>query len=63
MEKGAQWGFHNLYSPSDIIRQSKSRRMRWARKVAQMGEERKEYRVLVRKLEGKIPVERPRRRW
>jgi len=28
-----------------------------------MGEERRDYRVLVRKLEGKRPLERPRRRW
>jgi hypothetical protein len=29
---------HNLYSPPDIIRQIKSRRMRWAGHVARMGE-------------------------
>jgi hypothetical protein len=34
---------HNLYSSSDIIRQVKSRRMRWAGHVARMGEERKVY--------------------
>jgi hypothetical protein len=28
-----------------------------------MGEERKMYKVLVGKSEGKIPLERPRRRW
>jgi hypothetical protein len=32
---------HNLYSSPDIIRQIKSRRMRWAGHVAHMGEERK----------------------
>jgi hypothetical protein len=32
---------HNLYSSPDIIRQVKSRRMRWAGYVARMGEERK----------------------
>jgi hypothetical protein len=32
---------HNLYSSPDIIRQIKSRRMRWAGHVARMGEERK----------------------
>jgi hypothetical protein len=36
---------HNLYSSPDIIRQIKSRRMRWAAHVARMGEERKVYRV------------------
>jgi hypothetical protein len=38
---------HNLYSSPDIIRQVKSRRMRWAKYVARMGEERKVYKVLV----------------
>jgi hypothetical protein len=30
---------HNLYSSPSIIRMMKSRRMRWARHVAQMGKE------------------------
>jgi hypothetical protein len=54
---------HNLYSSPDIIRQIKSRRMRWAVHVARMGEGRKVYRVLVGKPEGKRPLGRPRRRW
>jgi hypothetical protein len=40
---------HNLYSSPDIIRQVKSRRMRWAGHVAHMGEEIKVYKVLVGK--------------
>jgi hypothetical protein len=44
---------HNLYSSPDIIRQVKSRRMRWAGHVAHMREERKVYKVLVGKPEGK----------
>jgi hypothetical protein len=44
---------HNLYSSPDIIKQIKSRRMRWVGHVAYMGEGRKKYRVLVGKLEGK----------
>jgi hypothetical protein len=52
-----------LYSSQNIIRQIKSRRMRWAGHVACMGEERKVYRVLMGKPEGKRPLERPRRRW
>jgi hypothetical protein len=36
---------HNLYSSPDIIRQIKSRRMRLARHVARIGEERKLYKV------------------
>jgi hypothetical protein len=54
---------HNLYSSPDIIRQVKSRRMRWTRYVERMGEERKVYKVLVGKPEGKRPLGRPRRRW
>jgi hypothetical protein len=42
--------FHSLYSSPNIIRQIKSRWMRWAGHVARMGEERKVYRVLVGKL-------------
>jgi hypothetical protein len=49
---------HNLYSSPNIIRQVKSRRMRWAGHVARMAEERKVYRILMGKPEG-----RPRRRW
>jgi hypothetical protein len=52
-----------LYSSPDIIRQIKSRRMRWAGHVARMGQGRNVYRVLVGKPEGKRPVERPRGRW
>jgi len=41
----------------------KSRRMRWAGRVAHMGEDRAVYRVLVGKPEGRRPLGRPRRRW
>jgi hypothetical protein len=53
---------HNWYSSPNIIRQIKSRPMRWAAHVARMGEERNVYKVLTGKLEGKIPLGRPRRR-
>jgi hypothetical protein len=52
-----------VYSSPDVIRQNKSRRMRWAGQVARMGEWRNVYRVLVGKPEGKGPLERPRHRW
>jgi hypothetical protein len=52
-----------LYSSPDIIRQIKSRRMRWAGHVARMGEGRNLYRVLAGKPEGRRPLGRPRRRW
>jgi hypothetical protein len=51
---------HNLYSSPDIIRQIKSRRMRWAGHVARMGEGRNLYSILVGKPEGKRPLEIPR---
>jgi hypothetical protein len=51
--------FRNLYSSPNIIRMIKSRRMRWAGRVARMGETRNAYRILVGKPEGR----RPRRRW
>ncbi|KAJ4428123.1 hypothetical protein ANN_24137 [Periplaneta americana] len=54
---------HALYSSSDIIRNIKSRRLRWAGHVARMGESRNAYRVLVGRPEGKRPLGRPRRRW
>ncbi|KAJ4426744.1 hypothetical protein ANN_26543 [Periplaneta americana] len=54
---------HALYSSPDIIRNLKSRRLRWAGHVARMGESRNAYRVLVGRPEGKIPLGRPRRRW
>jgi hypothetical protein len=53
---------HNLHSSPNILRQITSRRMRWARHVARMGEDRNMYRVLVGKPEGKRTLERPRRR-
>jgi hypothetical protein len=54
---------HNLYSSPSIIRIIKSRRIRWAGHVAQMGEKRNVYRLSVGKPKGKRPLGRPRRRW
>ena len=53
----------NLYSLPIIVRVVKSRRMRWARHVARMGEGRGVHRVLVGKPEGRKILGRPRRRW
>jgi hypothetical protein len=54
----------SLYSSPNIIRVTKSRRLRWAEHdVARMGERRGAYRVLVSKPEGRRPLERPRHRW
>jgi hypothetical protein len=41
----------------------KSSRIRWAGHVAQMGEKRNAYRILVGKPEGKRSMGRPRHRW
>jgi hypothetical protein len=54
---------HNFYSSPDIIRQIKSRRMRWAGHVARMGQGRNVNKVLVGNPEGKRPLERLRCRW
>jgi hypothetical protein len=48
---------HNLYSSPNIIRQIKSRRMRWVGQVTRMGEERKVYKVSVGKPKGRRPLE------
>jgi hypothetical protein len=52
----------NLYYSPSIIRIFKSRRMRWAGHVVQMGEKRNACRLLVGKPEGKRPLGRPRHR-
>jgi len=54
---------NDLYCSPNIVRVIKSGRMRWAGHVARMGEERRVYRVLVGKPEGRRTLERTRRRW
>ena len=54
---------NDLYSTPNIIRVIKSRRIRWARHVARMGERRVVYMVLMGIPEGKRPFGRPMRRW
>jgi hypothetical protein len=48
---------HILYSSPNIIRQIKSRRMKWAGHVARMGEEKNVCRVLMGKPKGKNHLE------
>ena len=68
-EVTGEWGKLNneelsdLYSLPNIVRVVKSRKMRWGRHVARMGQGRGVYRVLVGKPEGKRPLGRPKRRW
>jgi hypothetical protein len=52
---------YNLYASSDIMRQIKLRRVRWAGHMAHMVEERKVYKVLVGKPKGNRPLRRPSR--
>jgi hypothetical protein len=54
---------NDLYSSPNIIREIKSRRMRWALHVARMWEGRGECRILVGRPEGRRPLGRPRFRW
>jgi hypothetical protein len=54
---------HSLYSSPNIVRVIKSRRMRWVGHVADMGEWKGVYRVLVGRTKGKRPLGRPRCRW
>jgi len=46
-----------------MVRVIKSRRKRWAGRIARMGERRGVYRVLVGKPEGKRPLGRPSIDW
>ena len=54
---------HALYSSPNIIRNLKSRRLRWAGHVARVEQSRNAHRVLVGKPEGKRPLRMPIRRW
>ena len=53
---------YDLYSSPNIILVIKSRRTRWAGKVARVGERKNAYRVAVGRPEGKRSFGRPRRR-
>jgi hypothetical protein len=48
--------FHNLCSSPNVIRQIKTKRMRWLGNVAHMGEDGKMFKVLVGKPKGKRPL-------
>ena len=53
---------HSILLQHRLIRNLKSRRLRWAGHVARMEQSRNAYRVLVGKPEGETPSGRPRRR-
>ena len=52
-----------MYSYLNLIRNIKSRRLRWVGQAACMEESINSYSVLVGKPEGKKNLGRPRRRW
>jgi hypothetical protein len=54
---------NDLYCSPNIVWVIKPRRMRWAGRVACMGERRGVYRIVVGKPERKRPLRRPRRRF
>ena len=54
--------FHDLNSSTNIIRVSKSIRMRRAGRVTRMGDRRSAYRFLVGRPDGKRPLGKPRPR-
>jgi hypothetical protein len=53
----------DLYSSPNIIGIVKSRTMRWAGHMVQVGVKKAAYKLLVRKPEEKRTLGRPRRRW
>jgi hypothetical protein len=53
---------NDLYSSPNILRVTKSRRIRWAEHVARMGAKRGAHRILVGGPEGRRPLGRPTRR-
>jgi hypothetical protein len=63
MEKLHVEKLHNLYSSPNIIRQIKSKRMRWAGMWQAWERREKCTRFLVGKPKGKSPLGRPRRRF
>jgi hypothetical protein len=63
VEKVHNEEFNDIYSSPNILRMINSSIMRWAVRVACMGERRGVYRVMVGKPAGNRPLGRPRRRW
>jgi len=52
-----------LYRSRNIVRVTKSRRLRWAGHIARMEEGRSCFKIVTGKPTGKRPLGRPRRRW
>jgi len=65
-EVTGQWGIlHNekIITSGNVIRQIKSRRMRWAGHVVRMGTRRRAHRVSVGSPEGKRILGKPKHKW
>ena len=62
-EWGVETELHSLYRSLNIVREIKSRRLRWAGHVARMEEGRSAFKILTGEPTGKKPLGRPRRRW
>ena len=62
MKKGPTKELHSLYRSRNIARVIEFIRFIWAGYLAGMGEGRSAFKILTRKLTGKILLERPRRR-
>ena len=63
--EGSTMRVHSLYRSLNIVRVIKSRRLRWAGRVARIEEDRNAFKILTGKPTGMIclPLGRPRRRW
>jgi hypothetical protein len=62
LEKLHNEGLHDLYASANIIREIKSKKIRWAGHVVRMGEMRNAYKFLVGKADWKSPLGRIKRR-
>ena len=54
---------HSFYRSPNIVREIKSRRLRWAGQVARTEEGTRAFKILTGKPTGKRLLGRPRRRW
>ena len=54
---------HNLFCSPNIVSVIKSRRLRWAGRVARMEECKSAFKILTDKPTGKRPLGRPNHRW
>ena len=63
MRSGELSSMRNFIVSLNVVRVIKSRRLRWARHVARMDEDRSAFKILAGTPAGKRPSERRKRRW